>query len=310
MSTRDIHDMGKGRWKSILTGLGVPAQYLTGKNCGCPMCGGKDRFRWTNLHQRGGYFCNGCGAGSAMDLIMKINSWDFRFARGKVLEIIGAAEVEIPKAGDPSTLFSGLSSVWDNAAGLTGMDPVSKYLVNRGIKMREPPKCIRWHKALSFAHADGKRTRHHAMVAKIVAPDMKTWSLHYTYLDDCGRKADLPTVRKNAAGPIPKGGAVRLMASAETMGIAEGIETALSAHLLYDVPVWSALSAGGLTAFEPPATCKSLLIFGDADGSYTGQASAYALAHKLAAKGLHVDVRLPPEVGCDFNDVLASGVAA
>jgi putative DNA primase/helicase len=100
------------------------------------------------------------------------------------------------------------------------------------------------------------------------------------------------------------------MASAETMGIAEGIETALSAHLLYDVPVWSALSAGGLTAFEPPSTCKSLLIFGDADGSYTGQASAYALAHKLAAKGLNVDVRLPPEVGCDFNDMLKTGVAA
>jgi putative DNA primase/helicase len=306
----DIHDMGKGRWRSILLALGVPSGFLNPKHGPCIKCGGKDRYRWTNRHELGGYYCNSCGPGSAMDMIMHVNGWDFRQAKGKVLEIIGSVPVDIPKAGNPETVIANLASVWDNATGLSGIDPVSKYLANRGIRLREPPKCIRWHRSLGFAHADGKRTRHHAMVAKIVSPDMKTWSLHYTYLDDCGRKADLPTVRKNAAGPIPRGGAVRLMASAETMGIAEGIETALSAHLLYDVPVWSALSAGGLTAFEPPATCKSLLIFGDADGSYTGQASAYALAHKLAAKGLHVDVRLPPEVGCDFNDVLASGVAA
>ena len=30
-----------GRWRSILTELDVPAQYLTGKHGPCPCCGGK-----------------------------------------------------------------------------------------------------------------------------------------------------------------------------------------------------------------------------------------------------------------------------
>jgi putative DNA primase/helicase len=311
MSNRqDIHDLGKGRWKSIHNQLGISAEYLTGKNCSCPLCGGKDRFRWTNLNERGGYYCNGCGSGTAVDLLMKANGWDFLTTKGHVMSVLGTSPVELRKAGSQETLAANLSSIWDNAVGLTGMDPVTKYLAARGIRLPAPPKMIRWHKRLGYKHDDGKRTHHHAMVAKIVSPDAKQWSLHYTYLDDCGRKADLPKAKLNAVGPIHKGGAVRLAYSAETMGVAEGIETALSASLLYEVPVWSALSAGGLVAFEPPETCRCLIVFGDSDDSYTGQASAYALAHRLRLKGLHVDVKLPPEVGNDFNDMLRTGVAA
>jgi putative DNA primase/helicase len=312
MKHPDIHDAGKGRWKAIHESLGIPHRYLTGKNCDCPMCGGEDRFRWTNLNMRGGYYCNGCGPGTGVDLLMKFHGWDFRQAKAKVLEVIGDAAIELPKAGSNETVRANLISIWDHAKPLTGLDPVSKYLTNRGIKLREPPKSIRWHSRLKFVHKDGSRTVHHAMVAKFVGPsDVTQYTLHYTYIDDAGRKAVQENgSRKNAQAPIPKGGAVRLMASAETMGIAEGIETALSAHLLYDVPVWSALSAGGLTAFVPPPTCKNLIVFGDRDDSYTGEASAYALAHRLRAAGLHVDVRLPPEVGNDFNDMLRTGVAA
>lgn len=309
---QDIHDIAKGRWKGIHTQLGIPAKYLTGKNCDCPICkAGEDRFQWTNLHQRGGYHCRGCGAGSGVDLLMKVFGWDFLTAKSKVLAIVGNAAIELPRAGSPEIVRTNLAHIWDNATGLNGFDPVSKYLVSRGIKLREPPKSIRWHKSLAFVHKDGTRTKHHAMVAKYVSPDTEKFTLHYTYLDDCGRKAVTECgSRKNAQAPIPKGGAVRLAYSSETMGIAEGIETALSAQILYGVPVWSALSAGSLTAFEPPKTCKSLIVFGDCDESYTGQSAAYALAHRLRITGLHVDVRMPPDMGVDFNDMLKTGIAA
>lgn len=308
---QDIHDLARGRWKAIHTQLGIPAQYLTGKNCACPLCGGEDRFAWTNLNERGGYVCRKCGSGTAVDLLMRANGWDFLTTKARVMEVLGTAPVELRKAGSQETLIANLSAVWDNAVPPNGMDPVSKYLANRGIRLPAPPKMVRWHKSLRYYHADGKVTTHHAMVAKIVSPDTAKWSLHYTYLDDCGRKAFQENgSRKNAPGPIPKGGAVRLAYSAETMGVAEGIETALSASVLYGVPVWSALSAGGLVAFEPPETCRNLIIYGDCDDSYTGQAAAYALAHRLRGAGLHVDVKLPPDLGCDFNDMLKMGVAA
>ena len=42
-------------------------------------------------------------------------------------------------------------------------------------------------------------------------------------------------------GTMPTGAAVRLMPHEEMLGIAEGIETALSASILFNVPVWAAL---------------------------------------------------------------------
>lgn len=312
MSERqDIHELGKGRWKDILTSLNVPAKYLTGKNCPCPICGGDDRFRWTNLHMRGGYYCNGCSPGSAMDLLMKVNGWDFREARMRVLEKLDGAKVELPRAGrNDERLKEQMQAVWDAAKPLTGLDPASKYLVRRGIRLATYPALLRWHPRRPYTHDDKTKSYHPALIAKWMAPDDTDWTLHFTYLTETGTKASLPKVKRNAPGTVPRGGAVRLGEVADTLGIAEGIETAFSAAQLYDVPVWSALSAGGLVGFEVPESVRHVLVFADNDENFTGQSAAYGLAHRLATKGVHVEVRLPPEVGMDWNDVLVSGVAA
>ena len=64
------------RWHWILTTLGVPARYLHNKHGPCPMCGGKDRFRWDDLEGRGTYICNQCGAGDGLMLVMGFKRWD------------------------------------------------------------------------------------------------------------------------------------------------------------------------------------------------------------------------------------------
>jgi putative DNA primase/helicase len=53
--------------------------------------------------------------------------------------------------------------------------------------------------------------------------------------------------RKMMPGSVPKGSAVRLtpVVPGGTLGIAEGIETALSVSILFNMPCWAAIGASG-----------------------------------------------------------------
>lgn len=67
--------------------------------------------------------------------------------------------------------------------------------------------------------------------------------------------------------------------------------------------MWAALSDSLLQDWVPPPIVKTVLIFGDNDVSFAGQAAAYALARRLTAKGLTISVELPVRTGVDWNDV-------
>src|SRR5215207_11118604 len=101
-----------------------------------------------------------------------------------------------------------------------------------------------------------------------------------------------------------RGGAVRLAGYNKVLGIAEGIETALAAAALFELPCWAALSDSGLSSWTAPDEVSEVIIFGDNDENCAGQAAAYALAHRLAVKTRIVHVKLPPDSGRDWNDEL------
>ena len=84
--------------------------------------------------------------------------------------------------------------------------------------------------------------------------------------------------RRLMPGIIAKGAAIRLGPAGDVLGIAEGIETALSVTALFGVPCWAAVSAAMLAAWQPPPEAKRIIVFGDNDPNYAGQSAAYALA--------------------------------
>jgi putative DNA primase/helicase len=141
------------------------------------------------------------------------------------------------------------------------------------------------------------------MIAMVTGPDGAPATLHRTYLAADGRKAPVLEPRRLMPGKVAKGAAVRLSPARNTLGIAEGIETALSASALFGVPCWAAVNAGMLAAWRPPPEARRIIIFGDNDPSYAGQAAAYSLARRLGSDRREVEVQVPAEVGADWNDV-------
>ena len=178
---------------------------------------------------------------------------------------------------------------------------VAQYLESR--LLLPAPLLLAHHEAEYWQ--DGKlQGTYPAMVGLVSDPDGKPLTYHRTFIKD-GKKAPVQAPRKiMPAARDTTGAAIRLWPISESMGIAEGIETALACHALFGRPTWSAISAGGLERFIPPAGIRELMIYADRDASYTGQAAAYALAKRLARDtDITVMVSLPDLVG-DFADQL------
>jgi putative DNA primase/helicase len=300
-------EAARGRWKEILPALGVAPKILSGVHQPCPLCGGTDRFRYTDPTGNGGYYCNQCGPGSGMQLLMKLHGWDFAKAAKEVDAIIGNLPKAKPMLPDKRvTSMAELKRIWIASRVIAPESPAGKYLVKRGLSIHGIKGSLRETIATFHPHEQVFPV----MIAKFCDAHGNAAQIHQTFLTEDGGKAPVEPSRKFMRGVLPKGGAIRLSEAAEVMGVAEGIETALSAAKMFDMPVWSTTSALMMKFFDPPVGVKRLVIFGDNDTSYTGQAAAYALANRLVcearAKGIErqVDVRIPETAGNDWNDEL------
>ena len=289
-------DLAQGKWRSVLTQLGIPANILDGKHHPCPATGeGRDRFRFADRNGSGNYFC--CDSGGdkgGIALLMHVRGWTYAEAAKEVERVVGmAVEESFTPKRDPRKALNRVRELV-KPAGL----PVARYLKARGLELAPGVKQAR----LTYWHDGKKAGVFDCMIGLILSPSNRPQSYHITYLDGEG-KADVPTPRK-VMTPVDTitGGAIRLYPPAERMGVAEGIETAIAAHMLTGLPVWAAANAHGVETFQPPKVCEHLTVFGDTDNSFTGQAAAYALAKRMARAGIGCTVSLP-KAG-DWNDEL------
>jgi len=302
MDRLDVRTAAAGRWRSILTTLGLDERTLSGKHCACPMCGGKDRFRFDDKDGRGTFYCSGCGAGDGVKLAMGITGQTFKDAAREIERLAGVVQ---PNATRPDRTdedkLAALRRVWRESKPIQRGDEAYAYLAGRGLSLYDLPEAVRVHPSLRYRD-DEHQGVYPAMLATVTAPDGKAVSLHRTYLQG-GRKAPVSAPKKLMQGLPLSGAAIRLTAVSEVLGIAEGIETALAASELFEVPVWSCVSAQGVESFEPPAGVREVIVFADHDENFAGQAAAYRAAHRLKLKGFEVEVCIPQDPGdwLDFH---------
>ncbi|CAG4889442.1 DUF7146 domain-containing protein [Paraburkholderia gardini] len=297
MQRERIGDLCVDRWESILTSLGVASEFLSKKHGPCPMCKGTDRYRFDNKDGRGSWFCSKCGAGDGFSLLRKLNGWSFAEAAREVERVLGISKQDAPRQEfTDEQKQQALRRVYSQSRAVVHGDLVWTYLNGRtGIV--DIPNTIRMHPSLRYDAGQA----YPAMLALVTMPDGKPSTMHRTWLDGNGGKAPVDEPKKVMAGTI-KTGAIRLAPMAECLGLAEGIETALRASVLFAMPVWAAISAGGMRDWEAPEGLRHLIVFGDNDENFTGQTAAYSLANRLSLKGIKTEVRIPAKTGTDWCD--------
>src|SRR5215204_880230 len=90
-------ERARGRWREILPQLGIDTRFLVNKHGPCPLCGGRDRFRFDDRDGSGSYICGQCGAGVGLILVRKLHGWDYRAACDEIDKIIGTEPAAPPQ---------------------------------------------------------------------------------------------------------------------------------------------------------------------------------------------------------------------
>jgi putative DNA primase/helicase len=309
----DLKERANGRWASILAALGVERSYLTGKHGPCPICReGKDRFRFADENGDGSWYCNrahgGSVGGDGFDLLRLVRNETISEVARAVESVVGSAPKQTvePKA-DPDRVRGQMNALWRNSGPLTALDATVAWWMARVGAVPGSTEL----RAARLAYQDGldgPRSYHPGMIARVVGADGQVVNIHRTYLTPEGTKAPVRAARKVMPIDLPAGAAVRLSPSAKIMGIAEGIETAVSASLMFRVPVWACLNTSLLASWAPPPGVEHVMIFADhdlpdKDGVRPGRKAAEKLAGRLIADCCNCEIRMPPIEGQDWNDV-------
>lgn len=305
-----------GKWPQIFKALGLPP--VTGlKHWAkeCPVCGRKGKYRCDDKEGRGTWICN-CGSGDGWKLLELTQQKTIGELFAEVDQIIGNVwkrdNDEQLKQRQAATVDQVRDAVLRKFSGMNGLrdTPAQAYLNSRGIFSLPSMESARY---CDKQTVNGGGI-YQAIWSMVTDNKANLCYLHRTLLSG-DRKADVDMAKKQKklqddnfleyASSV----AIRLFPVASTLGIAEGIETALSCKQLYHVNTWSVINSNFMAKFIAPAGVKHLIIFTDMDPhSATGHAAAYACAHKnlLAKNDIEKITVRWPDSG-DFNDLIQKG---
>ena len=316
--------------KALAGDLLANALHRPGRHVACPIhARGRpgDGFRlFPDADRSGGGICATCGAyPDGFALLRWLHGWSFPAVLAAVASVVGmvaeqplpahrgrASPCPSPPPRDLDAARRQLRQVWNGADSVLGSGPLARYMKGRGLlSVPMATRVLRMHPALPYwtlteAGRPRKLGAFPALLAMVQMPDGRPVTIHRTFLaPDGSGKAPVPKPKKLMPsindGPIA-GAAVRLFPAAETLGVAEGIETAWAAHLLSGMPVWACLSTSLLRGFVPPAGVRHVVVWADHDANRAGEEAACALRASMAS-GCSVEIRLPDgPPGIDWAD--------
>ena len=190
-------------------------------------------------------------------------------------------------------------ALWEAAEPIAGtLGEV--YLRTRGVVGRLPPSL----RFVARLEHNFRLTAHPALIAAVQDGEGAVTAIQRIWLSDDGRAKAALDPAKAGLGPM-RDGAVRLDPPAAVLGLAEGVETALSARQLYTLPVWATLGASRLKSVRLPDVCRSVVIFAD-NGEAGLRLAREACAHYRDA-GRGARLIAPPRAFGDFNDMVRAG---
>ncbi|TDX23725.1 primase-helicase-like zinc-binding protein [Modicisalibacter xianhensis] len=246
-------------------------------------------------------------------------------------------KLERQKSVSSAQAHKSIQRVWDECVGLDSpsASPVWRYFTGRGLVIKRSSQwmagdCLRFHPSLPYYEeceeevtVDGNTSvqskvickgNYPALVCAIRDKSGKLLTLHRTYLTQTGSKAKVKEARKMMTVPDDVevvGGAIRMGEPAEgVLGVAEGLETALSGYRASGLPTWSLVNTTLLEGFVPPDGVHTVVIWVDKDKSHAGERAAMVLKSRLESLGIRVVMLIPAlpiparAKGIDWNDVL------
>jgi putative DNA primase/helicase len=259
----------------------------------CPSCGrgGRDKNVGLKIEHDGGVMhCFRCSFVES-----------FKPERGAVVRAPTIKPQRPPTQVKHEVLSQWGRDLWAACHGIDGV--ALQYLNYRRCVVPPKDSHLRWHP--SIKHPSGYVGA--ALVALVTdAQTREPLSLHRTWVTPTG-KANVSPPRMPLANHSLKNGVIRLWSDDYVtcgLGIAEGIETALSlAHAF--TPVWSVIDAGHMAKFAVIPSVEILTIAADND-----QAGRNA-ARECASRWLSANrkVRITRQRSNDLNDILMEAAA-
>jgi putative DNA primase/helicase len=303
----ELADRCRGRWPSILAqlGLGLDDKALAHKNTACPMCGGRDRFQFSDKDV-GLWHCRGCDeGGDAVRFVMRMRRIGFKEAAELIETVVGRAPQSFSYnkgGGKPKDPLK----PWGQASPELLDSTVDIYLKGREIHLTAlEARSLRFHPALWHWPTS---SRWPAMLALVKLADGTELTTHQTFLEPDGSgKAPIDRPRLFPAGASPAAGGVWFGEPdpEREFLVAEGIESLLSALRIFSASAGcAALSAMGVSRLILPQEVRRVRVFADNDQFGRGLSAAREAYRRWRAEGREVAVSIADRVGEDANDVL------